>query len=420
MPIPDFIRDIRATAGHQLLWLPGVSVIVLDDAGRVLLGRRADTGEWSIIGGIPEPGEQPAAAVVREVYEETAVHCVTERVLLVQALEPVTYPNGDHCQFMDICFLARATGGEARVNDDESLEVGWFEPDALPPMEEFAVTRIKQATEGGPTWFEGAGGGLSGPRAGGASTGPDGGDPVMDVAGKLSALPGAQSLPGVSNAWKWSPAPGFTLLAALSMDHRHVFRLNTKDSYDAELCCAVLGFVRDREDEVVGRPEPLIALTGFTWPGRGFDVIGRIRPEAHRLFPGDLDLNSVTFGVFPGYSSEISGAESVDQAAERFSRMLKPSDLDRKPSPYVLIRFDNPRTGAGTVGELPVFVPPDYLLHELRLLEGVRDARLELWNHRNEKWTVRWEDGRWCAVGNDRELRMPADEAAVWAAAVIG
>ncbi|MCC3770467.1 NUDIX domain-containing protein [Streptomyces sp. UNOC14_S4] len=157
MPIPDFIRDIRASAGHQLLWLPGVSVIVLDDAGRVLLGRRADTGEWSIIGGIPEPGEQPAAAVVREVYEETAVYCVPERVLLVQALEPVTYPNGDHCQFMDICFLARATGGEARVNDDESLEVGWFDPDALPPMEEFAVTRIKQATEDGPTWFEGAG-----------------------------------------------------------------------------------------------------------------------------------------------------------------------------------------------------------------------------------------------------------------------
>ncbi|MGW1073388.1 NUDIX hydrolase [Streptomyces sp. NPDC002537] len=157
MAIPDFLREIRATAGRQLLWMPGVSAIVLDDAGRVLLGRRSDTGEWSIIGGIPEPGEQPAAAVVREVYEETAVHCVPERVLLVQALEPVTYPNGDRCQFMDTCFLARAVGGEARVNDDESLEVGWFEPDALPPMEEFAVTRIKQATEGGPTWFEGLG-----------------------------------------------------------------------------------------------------------------------------------------------------------------------------------------------------------------------------------------------------------------------
>ncbi|KJY43935.1 NUDIX hydrolase, partial [Streptomyces sp. NRRL B-1568] len=39
MPIPDFIRDIRASAGSQLLWMPGVSAIVLDDEGRILLGR---------------------------------------------------------------------------------------------------------------------------------------------------------------------------------------------------------------------------------------------------------------------------------------------------------------------------------------------------------------------------------------------
>ena len=33
MPTPDFIREIRATAGHQLLWLPGVSAVVFDDEG---------------------------------------------------------------------------------------------------------------------------------------------------------------------------------------------------------------------------------------------------------------------------------------------------------------------------------------------------------------------------------------------------
>ncbi|PSJ24962.1 NUDIX hydrolase [Streptosporangium nondiastaticum] len=157
MPTPDFIRDLRATAGNQLLWIPGVSAVVLDPEGRVLLGRRSDSGEWAIIGGIPDPGEQPASAIVREVYEETAVHCVAERVLVVEALSPVTYPNGDKCQYMDICFLCRAVGGEACVNDDESLEVGWFEPDALPPLQEFAVRRIKHAVEGGTTWFEGIG-----------------------------------------------------------------------------------------------------------------------------------------------------------------------------------------------------------------------------------------------------------------------
>ncbi|MFK8909334.1 NUDIX hydrolase [Streptomyces sp. YS-3] len=153
MATPDFIREIRASAGHQLLFLPGVSVVVFDDEGRVLLGRRVDTGEWSIIGGIPEPGEQPAETAVREVYEEAAVRCVVEKVVLVDALPPVTYPNSDRCQFMDICFRCRAVGGEARVNDDESLEVGWFPVDALPELDEFALFRIKQAMTDDPTWF---------------------------------------------------------------------------------------------------------------------------------------------------------------------------------------------------------------------------------------------------------------------------
>ncbi|MGJ5749645.1 ADP-ribose pyrophosphatase YjhB (NUDIX family) [Streptomyces puniciscabiei] len=154
MATPDFIRTLRSSAGRQLLWLPGVTAIVFDDEGRVLLGRRADTRKWSVIGGIPEPGEQPAACAVREVFEETAVRCVAERVVLVQALEPVTYPNGDQCQYMDITIRCRAVGGEARVNDDESLEVGWFTVDALPELHQFGLLRIKQAMSEAPTWFD--------------------------------------------------------------------------------------------------------------------------------------------------------------------------------------------------------------------------------------------------------------------------
>lgn len=155
MATPDYIREIRASAGHQLLFLPGVSAVVFDDAGRVLLGQRADTGQWAIIGGIVEPGEQPAECAVREVREETAVRCVPERIVLVQTLRrPVVYRNGDVCQFMDVCVRCRATGGEARVNDDESLEVGWFALDALPPLTEFTLLRIHKAAEEGPAWFE--------------------------------------------------------------------------------------------------------------------------------------------------------------------------------------------------------------------------------------------------------------------------
>jgi 8-oxo-dGTP pyrophosphatase MutT (NUDIX family) len=154
MATPDFIRTIRASLGHELLWLPGVSAVVFDDEGRVLLNCRTDTRKWSLLGGIPDPGEQPAACAVREVHEETGVHCVVERVVLVQALNPVTYDNGDVCQYMDISFRCRAVGGEARVNDDESLDVAWFAVDALPELNEFGLLRIKQALSDAPTWFD--------------------------------------------------------------------------------------------------------------------------------------------------------------------------------------------------------------------------------------------------------------------------
>ncbi|CAM5646199.1 NUDIX domain-containing protein OS=Streptomyces alboniger OX=132473 GN=CP975_03940 PE=4 SV=1 [Streptomyces alboniger] len=153
MATPDFITTLRTSIGNDLLWLPGVSAVVFDDLGRVLLNRRSDTGTWSLIGGIPEPGEQPAACAVREVEEETGVLCAVERVIVVQALKPVTYDNGDVCQYMDISFRCRAVEGEARVNDDESLEVGWFAVDALPELNEFGLQRIKQAQSDTPTWF---------------------------------------------------------------------------------------------------------------------------------------------------------------------------------------------------------------------------------------------------------------------------
>ncbi|UUU19983.1 NUDIX hydrolase [Streptomyces sp. DSM 40750] len=154
MGTPDFIRTLRVSAGNQLLWLPGVTALVFDDEGRVLLNHRSDNGKWSLIGGIPEPGEQPAACAVREVFEETAVHCMPERVVLVQALDQVRYDNGDICQYMDTTFHCRAVGGEARVNDDESLDVGWFSLDALPDLSEFALFRIKQSMSDAPAWFD--------------------------------------------------------------------------------------------------------------------------------------------------------------------------------------------------------------------------------------------------------------------------
>ncbi|HEY9409426.1 MAG TPA: NUDIX domain-containing protein [Jiangellaceae bacterium] len=154
MPIPEFILATRRKIGHDLLWLPGVTAVVFDDVSRVLLGRRSDDGRWTTIGGIPEPGEQPAVCAVREVLEETGVTATVERLVSVRAGEPMSYPNGDRAQFLDLTFRCRYVSGEAHVADDESLEVGWFGPAELPDLDDVCHRRIEEArTTDGPPSF---------------------------------------------------------------------------------------------------------------------------------------------------------------------------------------------------------------------------------------------------------------------------
>lgn len=161
MPIPDFVVALRSRVGTDLLWMPGVSAVVVHDDGRLLLGRRSDNGLWAVVSGILEPGEQPAIAAVREVLEETGIVAVVQGLAAVASdAETVHYENGDRAQYLDLTFLCRAVGpGDPWVGDDESTDVGWFAHDALPDtLARSSRTRIAHALayranpENG-TWF---------------------------------------------------------------------------------------------------------------------------------------------------------------------------------------------------------------------------------------------------------------------------
>jgi 8-oxo-dGTP diphosphatase len=81
MAIPPYISDLRAQIGHALLLLPAAAAIIQDDEGRVLLIRRGDGRGWSLPGGMMEPGERIAEAVVREVWEETGLEVEPVRLV---------------------------------------------------------------------------------------------------------------------------------------------------------------------------------------------------------------------------------------------------------------------------------------------------------------------------------------------------
>ena len=151
MPIPDFVVQLRAKIGHDPLWLPGVTAVILKDAA-VLLVRRSDNGNWTPVTGIVDPGEHPAEAAVREALEETGIRCSVEALVWGNVSEPITHVNGDHAQYLDHTFRCTYLDGEPYVADDESLEVCWCPIDRLPPMAPLFVERIMTAVEhDGPT-----------------------------------------------------------------------------------------------------------------------------------------------------------------------------------------------------------------------------------------------------------------------------
>jgi 8-oxo-dGTP pyrophosphatase MutT (NUDIX family) len=155
--IPGFVSLLRAAVGPDvLLWLPGVNAVVRDDAGRVLLHRRSDTGEWSLLSGILEPGEDPAAGVVREVEEETGVRVAVEWLAAVSVSPQVRHPNGDLAQYLELVFACRPAppGQVGRADGEESLEVAWFSPAALPPVRGSVRERIAIVVAHNPqAWF---------------------------------------------------------------------------------------------------------------------------------------------------------------------------------------------------------------------------------------------------------------------------
>ena len=149
MPTPDFVLALREKIGHDRLWLGGVTAVVIrDDA--VLLVRRVDTGQWSLVTGIIEPGEEPAVTARREALEEAGVEIEATRLVGVDAMDDVTFPNEDVASFLNLTFRCRWIAGEPSALDDENTDAAWFPLGALPPMAERYVRRLALAVDNRP------------------------------------------------------------------------------------------------------------------------------------------------------------------------------------------------------------------------------------------------------------------------------
>ncbi|MCS6964843.1 NUDIX domain-containing protein [Thermoflexus sp.] len=146
----DYVRWLRARIGPEPIWLVYATALIVNEAGHVLLQRRADFEAWGLPGGVMEPGESLLQALHREVEEETGLTVQVERLIGLYTSPDfmVHYPNGDTVHPVTACFLARPVGGALRPDGRESLALQWFPQQELPPLPRWYAAMIADYQRG--------------------------------------------------------------------------------------------------------------------------------------------------------------------------------------------------------------------------------------------------------------------------------
>jgi 8-oxo-dGTP diphosphatase len=137
MPISPYVAGLRRHVGSDLLLLPSVMGVIYDRESRVLLVRQMADALWSTPGGVIEPEETPAAAVVREVREETGLDVHIVRLLGVYGGPAfvVEYPNGDRSQYVSVIFECAVNGGIAAADGEETDALTYAGPGEMQDLQ---------------------------------------------------------------------------------------------------------------------------------------------------------------------------------------------------------------------------------------------------------------------------------------------
>lgn len=169
----DIRHAIDADVDHDALvdeWLKGVGsgvpgyvtpkvavgAVVGNDDGEILLIQRSDSGVWLYPTGWADVGYSPAEVAVKEVEEETGIHCeVTGLIAVLDGLRL----GFTRVPLYSLVFLCRAVGGELRPHPLETNGAGWFGrhnlPTPLAGFEQWGELAFG-AIEGNqvPVWFD--------------------------------------------------------------------------------------------------------------------------------------------------------------------------------------------------------------------------------------------------------------------------
>jgi len=127
--------------------MPGTAALIRDERGRVLLQKRRDNSMWAFPGGGMELGESATDTIRRKVCEELGLPVEPRRLIGIYSSSEFdqTYPNGDRVQMFISFFECKNLGGAVRMQEDEVLEVGWFDVNDLPPLQHCCAVKMQDA-----------------------------------------------------------------------------------------------------------------------------------------------------------------------------------------------------------------------------------------------------------------------------------
>jgi ADP-ribose pyrophosphatase YjhB (NUDIX family) len=104
-------------------------VICGNEQGELLLVQRADSKVWLYPTGWADVGYSPSEVAVKEVEEETGIHC--EPVQLLGVIDGQRMGFTRFAMYL-LLFHCKASGGELAGHPLETDGVGWFKRDELP------------------------------------------------------------------------------------------------------------------------------------------------------------------------------------------------------------------------------------------------------------------------------------------------
>lgn len=117
----------------------------------------------------------------------------------------------------------------------------------------------------------------------------------------------------------------------------------------------------------------------------GFSDILLVPPTYHSQLKGifEKERESLIWCI-PIHRYEFSGNESKEELQDMYIRTVPVQDWKRQGVPKIKIYFRNPKTKGGTINKNPVIFKYEYLIREIKNINGVENGFLEITNYKNE------------------------------------